>query len=74
MNEATLCAMHRTLAVRGGSFRDERAHFMTVFGEWCVAGQYRVGRGKIASSVPSHLRDCWGGPLGRKSSSRYPYG
>ncbi|MPC40202.1 hypothetical protein E2C01_033757 [Portunus trituberculatus] len=37
MNEGTLCTMHQTLAVRG-SFRGERAHVMTVDGEWCVAG------------------------------------
>ncbi|MPD01041.1 hypothetical protein E2C01_096552 [Portunus trituberculatus] len=65
MNEGTLCAMHQTLAIRGGSFWGERTHFMTVAGAWCVASHSllmasRVRSGKVASSLLSHT-----GLLGR---------
>ncbi|MPC70523.1 hypothetical protein E2C01_064774 [Portunus trituberculatus] len=71
MNEATLCAMHQTLAGRGGSFRGETLHdsgLGVVRGRSLLMAS-RVRRGKVVSSLPSRPRDCWGGLLGRKGSS-----
>ncbi|MPC96890.1 hypothetical protein E2C01_092170 [Portunus trituberculatus] len=78
MNEATLCAMHQTLAGRRGPLG-----VRGLTGAWYVAGHSlfmvsHVRRGKVVSSLHSHPRGCWGGPLGRKGcadkNSKMAYG